>query len=110
MLVIGDTIVRGVVKLARARGLGPYATATGAAAPEAPRRGIAIDQPGTRSWEELLGDGSVRRLHVIVGDANAAFERAGDPRAINRPERGGADDTFIDLYTAQASVPAIGRS
>ncbi|WP_448191463.1 4Fe-4S binding protein [Azospirillum sp. sgz301742] len=110
VLVIGDTMVRGVVKLARARGLGPYATTPGATAPVAAQRTIAMDRAGTRTWEELLGDGSVRRLHMTVGDVNAAFERTGDQRAIERPERGAPDDTFIDLYTTQASVPVIGRS
>ncbi|HYG89362.1 MAG TPA: 4Fe-4S binding protein [Azospirillum sp.] len=110
VLVIGDTMVRGAIKLARARGLGPYAAAAGAPAATAAPRTVALDRPGTRSWEELLGDGSVRRLHLTVGDVNAAFGRAGDPRAAERPERGAPEDTFIDLYTAQVSAPVIGRS
>ncbi|PWC38955.1 NosR/NirI family protein [Azospirillum sp. TSO22-1] len=110
VLVIGDTMVRGAIKLARARGLGPYAATPGALAATAAPRTIALDRAGTQNWEELLGNGSVRRLHLSVGDANAAFERAGDPRAAERPERGAPEETFIDLYAAQASVPVIGRS
>jgi len=109
VLVIGDTMVRGAIKLARARGLGPYATA-GAATTAGPPRSVDMTRTGTRTWEELLGDGSVRRLHLTVGDVNATFERTGDQRAIDRPERGAPEDTFIDLYTAQASAPVIGRS
>ena len=57
-----------------------------------------------------LDDGSVRRLHLTVGDINEAFVRSGNEAAAARPEPGEPDDTFIDLYTALVSVPTIGRS
>ncbi|MBW7851351.1 MAG: regulatory protein NosR [Rhodospirillales bacterium] len=106
VLVIGDTITRAAVRVARARGLG---TAGAAPAPEAaPRRGIDMTREGTQSWEELVGDGSVRRLHLTVGEVNEAFANLG-PSA-PPPDPADPASTFIDLYVAQVSVPVIGRS
>ena len=61
-------------------------------------------------WTTLSGDGSVRRLTLDIGQVNAAFEATGDQRAINRPEPGEPDDTFIDMHMALVSVPSIGKS
>jgi NosR/NirI family nitrous oxide reductase transcriptional regulator len=103
VMVIGDTIMRSATVVARARsGQAP------AAAP--PRRQLDAARQGTESWEQLLGDGSVRRLHLSVADINKAFAERGDPRAAQRPEPGDDDDTFLDLYVAEISAPVVGRS
>src|SRR3546814_440446 len=52
----------------------------------------------------------MRRLHLGVGDVNQAFERSGNAKAAGLPEKGQPDETFIDLYVALVSQPAIGRS
>ncbi len=104
VVVIGDSIVRAAAKVVRARQGG----GTAAAATAEPAARIDPTQTGTRAWEELVGDGSIRRLRLSVADVNDAF--ADDPRAAARPEPGEPDDTFIDLYTAPVSVPVIGRS
>ena len=57
-----------------------------------------------------MGDGSVRRLHLTIGEINDAFARSGNEAAAANPEPGDPDDTFIDLYVALATVPTIGRS
>jgi NosR/NirI family nitrous oxide reductase transcriptional regulator len=49
-------------------------------------------------------------MTLDVGQVNAAFEATGDERAIQRPERGEPEDTFIDMHMALVSVPSIGRS
>ncbi len=103
VVVIGDSITRAAAKAVRAhQASGPQA------APEAAKRALDMSQAGTRSWDELLGDGSVRRLTLSVGDVNQAY--ANDERAAARPEPGEPDETFIDLHTALVSVPVIGRS
>ncbi|MBX6367353.1 MAG: regulatory protein NosR [Rhodospirillales bacterium] len=109
VMVIGDTIMRSAIRVARAKGLGGSAAGVAAAAPK-PVRTLDESKTEPESWETLLGDGSVRRLHLTIGEVNAAFERAGNPEAAARPERGAPDDDFIDLYVGLASVPAIGRS
>jgi NosR/NirI family nitrous oxide reductase transcriptional regulator len=106
VLVIGDSIVRSAIKVAQARGLGSSAAA--ASTPEM----VAVDSEKNlvEDWQTLIGDGSVRRLHLSVSDINQAYERSGDAKAAQRPEKGSPDATFIDLYAAMATIPSIGRS
>jgi NosR/NirI family nitrous oxide reductase transcriptional regulator len=107
VMVIGDTIVRSAVLVARARGVGGFA---GQAPAPAAARQIDTARTGSESWEELLGDGSVRRLHLSVGDINRAFAAGGDPRAADRPEPGAEDEDFLDLYVAVVSAPVVANS
>jgi NosR/NirI family nitrous oxide reductase transcriptional regulator len=107
VLVMQDSVFRAAAKVARRLGL---AGLTPSAGQTAARRRIADTAPEVRSWEALLGDGSLRRLHLSVADANHRFAEAGNPEAARRPEPGPPEDTFIDLYVAQVSVPTIGRS
>ena len=105
-MVIGDSITRSAIRIARSRGLG------GAAA-QAPAPSITktIDESApVEGWVALLGDGAVRRLSLSVGDINQAFERSGNQGAVAHPEPGNPDEPFIDLYATLVSVPAIGRS
>ena len=106
ILVIGDSIVRSALKVAQAKGLGGPAAAAGA--PEI----VAIDtgKNEVEDWQTLIGDGSVRRLHLSVSDINQAYEKSGSAKAAQRPEKGPPDATFIDLYVAVATIPGIGRS
>jgi NosR/NirI family nitrous oxide reductase transcriptional regulator len=106
-MVIGDSITRSAIRIAQSRGLGG-AKAEPAAAATVTK---TIDQSApTESWAALLGDGSVRRFNLSIGDINKAFEQSGNQDAIAHPEPGSPDDTFIDLYAALVSVSAIGRS
>ena len=109
VLVMGDSIVRSATKLIKSGRLGNQGNVIASAAPQATK---AID-PGKseiRDWQSLVGDGSVRRLILTVGDVNKAFEKSGNAAAIAHPEEGDPDDTFIDLYVADVAVPTIGRS
>jgi NosR/NirI family nitrous oxide reductase transcriptional regulator len=110
VLVMADSVVRSAVRLIRAGRLGgaamPDVAAAAAVAPAS-----LLPGPGeVRDWQSLLGDGSVRRLHLTIGEVNDAFARSGNQAAADRPEPGDADETFIDLYVALVSVPTIGRS
>lgn len=106
VLVIGDTITRSAKVIAQSRGIGGLTPAAATAA-GGPAKVVDPDQQGTKGWEELLGEGAVRRLHLTVGEVNQAFERA---HPGGRAEVGAPDDTVIDLYVALASAPVIGRS
>lgn len=109
VLVMYDSVTRGAAKVARRLGLGDLKAA--GAAPAAPVREIDREaEVQVKDWQTLLGEGSVRRLRLTVGEVNQAFEQSGNPEAAERPEPGQPDETFIDLYVAQASVPGIGRS
>jgi NosR/NirI family transcriptional regulator, nitrous oxide reductase regulator len=106
MMVIGDSIVRSAQQIARSRGLsGASSAATAVIA-----RTIDASQTATEDWPALVGDGSVRRLHLSVAEINQAFEKTGNQAAIAHPEEGNPDDPVVDLYVGLASVPAIGRS
>src|SRR5690606_19802554 len=61
-------------------------------------------------WQTLVGDGSVRSLRMTVGEVTEAFRQAGQTVAADKPETKNPADSFIDLYLAPVSVPAIGRS
>jgi NosR/NirI family nitrous oxide reductase transcriptional regulator len=108
-MVIGDSITRSAIRMARSRGLG---TAQAALVPAAPSVIRKIDETkiAVEDWAALTGDGSVRRLSISVGEINDAFAKSGNPQAAEHPEEGPDTDSFIDLYAAPASVPTIGRS
>jgi NosR/NirI family nitrous oxide reductase transcriptional regulator len=108
-MVIGDSITRSATRIAHARGLGSPQAALTPAAPAIVRK---LDESVNivEDWSALVGDGSVRRLSLSVADINQAFAKSGNPLAAAHPEAGPDDDSFIDLYVAEASVPSIGRS
>ncbi len=105
VLVMGESVVRSAVRVARALHLGTAAAGAQAAARVMdPQAGTIVD------WATLLRDGAVRHLHLTIGEVNKAFVDSGNKAAAARPEPGAADEPFIDLYTALVSQPAIGRS
>ena len=110
VLVMGDSVVRSAVRIIRSGRLGASAQAFPAAAAPAAVRIVDAQQSEIRDWESLVGDGSVRRLHLTIGEVNEAFTKAGNTAAAQHPEPGGPGSDFIDLYVAPVSVPTIGRS
>jgi NosR/NirI family nitrous oxide reductase transcriptional regulator len=107
VLVIGDSILRSALKVVQARGLGSPSAAA-AAAPVVTT--VDLSKSEIVDWQTLIGDGSVRRLHLSVADINDAYDRSGNAAAAKRREKGPPDATFIDLYIAPATIPTIGRS
>ncbi|WP_370540449.1 4Fe-4S binding protein [Azospirillum sp. INR13] len=104
VMVIGDSIIRSGKKVMTALGK------TVAEAAPTVTKTIDLSKDAVEDWATLIGDGSVRRLTLTVGEVNAAFERTGKAEAIARAEPGNSDDTFIDLYAALVTIPTIGRS
>jgi NosR/NirI family transcriptional regulator, nitrous oxide reductase regulator len=94
VMVIGDSIMRSANRVAQMRGLGSAQPEVTAAIPP-PARTIDMTAAEDRDWESLVGDGSVRRLHLTVGDVNEAFVRSGNEAAAARPEPGEPDDTEL---------------
>ena len=107
-MVIGDSLTRSAIRIAQSRALGSAAAAK--PAPPAARAVIDPSKGEVENWTALLGDGSVRRLALSVGEINAAFARSPTPHAADAPEPGPDSDSFVTLYAAVVSVPAIGRS
>ncbi len=110
VLVMGDSVVRSAVRLIRSGRLGSATPAAPSAALPTDVKAVDLQRSDVRDWESLVGDGSIRRLHLTVGDVTEAFARAGHVAAAQNPESGEPGDPFIDLYVAPVSVPTIGRS
>ena len=102
--VIAESMVRSAMRVARAEGIGGPAPVEATAARE-----IDPSHEAPADWPSLVGDGSVRHLSLSVGDVTAAFQRAGDQDAADHPESADPTASFIDLYLAPVSVPAIGK-
>lgn len=114
VLVIDESITRGAYRVAQSLGLGAPAAPGGQERRRARRgtqvqRTLDMEQTGSLGWEQLLEEGSVARLHLTVGEVNAAFERLGG-EAAKRPLQGDPEDTVSELYVALVSAPVIGRS
>ena len=108
LMVIGDSVTRSSMVVARSLGIGPDGAAPAAAAPATPTIDTSFTEK--QSWDNLLSNGAVQRMLLTVGDVNSAFEGASNKEAAAHPEPGEPDDVFIDMYVAQVSVPTIGRS
>ncbi len=108
LMVIGDTITRSAIAVARAHGIGK-AGAPQQTAPPAAARVLDEDRNDVQNWQALLDSGAVKNLRLTPEDVNQAFLRSGRQDAAEHGE-GGPDDTFIDLYAALVSAPSIGRS
>ncbi|MGV8923430.1 MAG: 4Fe-4S binding protein [Thermomonas sp.] len=104
-LVMGESITRSSVRVARLLDLGD----PGAASVQ-DTRALDPDAGTLQAWQQLLKEGAVKHLHLTVGEINRKFLEAGDPVAARHPEAGATTDPFIDLYVALVSQPAIGRS
>ena len=102
--VIAESMVRSAIRVARAEGVGGQVKAEATAARE-----IDPSHEAPADWVGLLGDGSVRHLILSVGDVTGAFKRAGDQDAVDHPEAADPTASFIDLYVAPVSIPAIGK-
>ena len=91
--IINETILASALKVARERlnGLAPKAAAR-----------AKQDVFQSMDWDELLAKGMVRHLRVSNGDVAKAF---GD-----KLPAGDANDTFIDYWIADLSVPSIART
>ncbi|SEO72036.1 NosR/NirI family transcriptional regulator, nitrous oxide reductase regulator [Salinihabitans flavidus] len=107
IMVIDDSIVRAGLKVARALGLGGL---TPPAGPTGPQFEIDPAAEAAPDWFTLEGDGTLRRMSLDVGQVNAAFEAMDDPRAGARPITEPDDTTFIEMYAALVSVPAVGEA
>lgn len=107
IMVIDDSIVRSGIRVARALGLGGLAPRD---TPTGPRFEINPDAPVADDWFTLVGDGTVRRMSLDVGQVNDAFAAMDDPRTTRRALTEPEDTRFIDMYATVASVPGIGRT
>jgi len=107
IMVMDDTILRSAIKVARNYGL------SGLEAKRKQTGPVASVNPqinNIENWQTLVDEGSVRSLKISLGQINQAFKDSGEPLALEFPEEGETDETFIELYAAVVSIPSIGHS
>lgn len=113
VVVIGDSIVRSArivtADMAKKGQTAAVSAAEGAAVQTRPHRLPNPDKQDVLSWDELLQQNAVQKLHLTVADANRLLQEA-NPEAGKHPQAGAPEATFIDLYTAVVSQPSIGKS
>jgi NosR/NirI family nitrous oxide reductase transcriptional regulator len=64
-------------------------------------------EPAT--WEQLTGNGAIRRLNLTRGQVDVAFKGT-DAEGVDNASADQVDETFIELYTADLNPPTIGRA
>lgn len=108
VMIIDDTLKRAAIKIAKSRSLGGLKADRQARS----RETVSIKDATfpIQDWQFLLGEGSVRRLALSVGDVSRAFDQNGKAQAAARAESTNPDEVFIDLYVSTAAVPSVAES
>jgi len=113
-VVINDSLMRSALVLAKSRGFAGFPApreriVSAAAAPV--ERTVIADVPFAQtSWTTLLGDGSVRRLHLLNREVDEAFAKIGVGSPEPYGKAGVPSDDFIDFYFGLLTIETIGRS
>jgi NosR/NirI family nitrous oxide reductase transcriptional regulator len=64
----------------------------------------------SKSWQQLLDNGSVKNLHLTSNDVSKTFKDKGYEKAAERIHTEDPNEVFIDLYLAVVSIPEVGLS
>ncbi len=107
VMVMDDNIILSAIKVARNFGL---AGLTAERKKTGPSAKVNAEISEIKDWQALIDEGSIQSIKITLGEINKAFEESGNAQAIEFPEEGEAEETFIELYMAAVSVPAIGKS
>lgn len=101
VIVAGDTIMRAARLVAADQGL----IADPAAMPPAK---VLDDVYDSADWPTLVGDGTIRRLHLTHGEVDEAFVGTPAEDYMHTPQP--ADKTFIELFYTYLNAPMAGRN
>ncbi len=104
VMVVNETVMRSAVKVARALGIAGLSPGD-----TTPPASINKDLFAKASWQQLTGDGSVRRLTLSRGQVDEAFTGTA-ATAVDVAATEQKNDLFIDLFYAPLNVPTIGRN
>ncbi|HRO58679.1 MAG TPA: FMN-binding protein, partial [Burkholderiaceae bacterium] len=95
VLVMGESVVRSTIRVARALQLGTGAAGAApgtAGAPAAPARVVDPEAGAVSDWNALLDEGAVAHMRLTIAEVNEAFEKSGNAQAAARPEPGEPDE------------------
>nr|WP_257900337.1 NosR/NirI family protein [Marinobacter sp. F4206] len=104
VMVINEVIMRTAHKVGAELGL-----VKGASDSRPPMSELKTGAFEPKSWQELTGEGSVRRLLLPRGQVDDAFKGT-DAEEVGKAAPEERDDPLIDLYAAYLNVPTIGRN
>src|SRR5690554_2654793 len=74
-----------------------------------PMADVVMDAYQDKTWEELTGDGSIRRLLLTRGTVDDAF-KGGPAEGVEAAAPGQRDNPLIDLYATYLDTPTIGQN
>lgn len=107
-MVTNETIMNSALKVAAARRI-----VSPAKADEAPAAKVKMHEFAAADWKGLNANGAIRRLHLTRGAVSAAFKADPSSGLVDDPTAvapGHEQDTFTDLYYADATPPTVGRN
>lgn len=120
LMVINDSMQRSIKAIAHQYQLGVAATSAAAdgkaasgehtAVQTRPRRAVGTDKQDIQTWNALLEQKAIAKMHMTVDQVNKLFEQNGKVGSAEHAEKGPGNDTFIDMYVAVVSQPSIGKS
>ena len=70
---------------------------------------VRADYYEQATWNDLTGNGAIRRLHLTKGEIDEAFKGT-EGEGIDEAAADEVQDTFIDLYATHLNPPTIGRA
>ncbi|EAR08080.1 transcriptional regulator NosR [Reinekea blandensis] len=103
VMVMNVGITRGATELARALGL--IEATERVTLPASIKKPVDVDL----SWQELTGEGSVRRLHLKNEDIREAFSGTA-AEGIDEVPQDQSQETFTDIYYTLIDLPAVGKN
>jgi len=104
VMVVNEAIMRSARKVAQVLGIAGLSEQA-----VVPPATIKADVYEKSDWTTLTGDGSIRRLMLVEGDVDQAFEGTAAATKGN-PSAEQQQKMFIDMYYAPLNVPTIGRN
>jgi NosR/NirI family nitrous oxide reductase transcriptional regulator len=79
------------------------------AAESTPMATIKMDEYQPKTWLDLTGDGSIRKLYLTKGQVDEAFVGT-EAEHVDEASADEKQDMFAELYFAEVDVPTIGKN
>ena len=108
-MAVNQTIMDSAVKIAVSRGIVAASAVEGVGGAAQ----VRMSYYKKADWQQLRGNGAIRRLHLTRGEVTKAFKGMPPPlfpSETSTPPPGHDNDTFTDLYYTLVTPPTVGRN